>query len=228
MRWLAWSAVALEGYDLVVLGVVIPVLLDDPAFGLTAASATTVTTVGLLGVMVGALAVGPVADVVGRRRTMIACVVAFSRAGAACALAPNADGARRAALPRRRPARRRAAGRARDGQRARAARPRRQGHDDPHDRLPRRRGRRRADRRSLVIAASAGESMFVLGALPARRAGAGDAAPKLPLRRPRRPAPATRRTAPQPGARACSATASPCPRSPSGSPRSWACCWSTA
>lgn len=90
VRWLAWSAVALEGYDLVVLGVVIPVLLDDPTFELTAASATTVTTVGLLGVMVGALSVGPVADVVGRRRTVVACVVAFSLLGAACALAPNA------------------------------------------------------------------------------------------------------------------------------------------
>ncbi|MFC5065763.1 MFS transporter [Actinomycetospora atypica] len=90
VRWLAWSAVALEGYDLVVLGVVIPVLLDDPDFALSAASATTVTTVGLLGVMVGALSVGPVADVVGRRRTVVACVVAFSMLGAACALAPNA------------------------------------------------------------------------------------------------------------------------------------------
>ena len=83
VRWLAWSAVALEGYDLVVLGVVIPVLLDDPAFALTAATATTVTTVGLLGVMVGALSVGPVADVVGRRRTVVACVIAFSLVGAA-------------------------------------------------------------------------------------------------------------------------------------------------
>lgn len=90
VRWLAWSAVALEGYDLVVLGVVIPVLRRDPEFALSAGSATTVATIGLLGVMVGALAVGPVADVWGRRRTMIVCVVAFSLLGAACALAPNA------------------------------------------------------------------------------------------------------------------------------------------
>jgi MFS transporter, AAHS family, benzoate transport protein len=90
VRWLAWSAVALEGYDLVVLGVVIPVLRRDPVFALSAASATTVATIGLLGVMVGALAVGPVADVWGRRRTLIVCVVAFSLLGAACALAPDA------------------------------------------------------------------------------------------------------------------------------------------
>jgi MFS transporter, AAHS family, benzoate transport protein len=90
VRWLAWSAVALEGYDLVVLGVVIPVLRRDPVFALSPGSATTVATIGLLGVMVGALAVGPVADVWGRRRTVIVCVVAFSVLGAACALAPNA------------------------------------------------------------------------------------------------------------------------------------------
>ncbi|WP_026204473.1 MFS transporter [Actinomycetospora chiangmaiensis] len=90
VRWLAWSAVALEGYDLVVLGVVIPVLRRDPVFALSAGSATTVATIGLLGVMVGALAVGPVADVWGRRRTLIVCVAAFSLLGAACALAPDA------------------------------------------------------------------------------------------------------------------------------------------
>ncbi|MDL5158377.1 MFS transporter [Actinomycetospora termitidis] len=87
VRWLAWSAVALEGYDLVVLGVVIPVLRRDPSFGASAAALTTVTTVGLLGVMVGALAVGPVSDVWGRRRTVVVCVLAFSILGAACALA---------------------------------------------------------------------------------------------------------------------------------------------
>lgn len=89
VRALAWSAVALEGYDLVVLGVVIPVLRRDPVFAASAASLTTVTTVGLLGVMVGALAVGPVSDLFGRRRTMIGCVVAFSVLAAACALSPN-------------------------------------------------------------------------------------------------------------------------------------------
>ena len=87
VRGLCWAAVALEGYDLVVLGVVIPVLRRDPVFALDPGSATTVATVGLLGVMVGALAVGPVSDVVGRRRTILACVLAFSVLGAACALA---------------------------------------------------------------------------------------------------------------------------------------------
>ncbi|HEY2173519.1 MAG TPA: aromatic acid/H+ symport family MFS transporter [Mycobacteriales bacterium] len=89
VRGLCWSAVALEGYDLVVLGVVIPVLLRDPTWALTPASASLVATVGLVGVMIGALAVGPVSDLVGRRRTLVATVVVFSVLSLACAAAPG-------------------------------------------------------------------------------------------------------------------------------------------
>jgi benzoate transport len=91
VRPLCWSAVALEGFDLVVLGVVLPVLLRDPAWDLDPAGASVVVTVGLLGVMVGALAVGPIADVIGRRATMIATVAGFSVLTLACAFAPNPE-----------------------------------------------------------------------------------------------------------------------------------------
>jgi MFS transporter, AAHS family, benzoate transport protein len=89
VRGLCWSAVALEGYDLVVIGVVIPVLLRDPTWALTPASASAVATIGLVGVMIGALAVGPVSDLVGRRRTLVATVVVFSVLSLACAAAPG-------------------------------------------------------------------------------------------------------------------------------------------
>src|SRR5918998_316893 len=91
VRPLCWAAVALEGFDLVVLGVVLPVLLRDPGWDLDPAGASVVVTVGLLGVMVGALAVGPVADVIGRRATMLATVTAFSVLTLACAFAPNPE-----------------------------------------------------------------------------------------------------------------------------------------
>ncbi|MEJ8278397.1 MFS transporter [Pseudonocardia spirodelae] len=84
---LCWSAVALEGFDLVVLGVVLPSLLDEPAWGLTPASASLVSTAGLLGVMAGALSAGPLADLVGRRRAMLATVVSFSVLTLLCAVA---------------------------------------------------------------------------------------------------------------------------------------------
>jgi AAHS family benzoate transporter-like MFS transporter len=86
---LCWSAVALEGYDLVVLGVVLPSLLRYPAWGLTPATASMISVVGLLGVMVGALAIGPVTDIIGRRRTMLLTVVGFSVLTLLCAFAPN-------------------------------------------------------------------------------------------------------------------------------------------
>jgi MFS transporter, AAHS family, benzoate transport protein len=91
VRPLCWSAVALEGFDLVVLGVVLPVLLRDPTWELDPAGASVVVTVGLLGVMVGALAVGPIADVIGRRATMLATVAGFSVLTLACAFAPNPE-----------------------------------------------------------------------------------------------------------------------------------------
>ncbi|HSK58333.1 MAG TPA: aromatic acid/H+ symport family MFS transporter [Actinomycetospora sp.] len=91
VRPLCWSAVALEGFDLVVIGVVLPVLLRDPTWDLDPAGASVVVTVGLLGVMVGALAVGPIADVIGRRATMLATVAGFSVLTLACAFAPNAE-----------------------------------------------------------------------------------------------------------------------------------------
>jgi MFS family permease len=84
---LCWSAVALEGFDLVVLGVVLPTLLRDPEWGLTPASASLISVVGLVGVMVGALTAGPLADLLGRRRAMLVTVVAFSVLTLACAFA---------------------------------------------------------------------------------------------------------------------------------------------
>ncbi len=86
---LCWLTIALEGFDLVVLGVVIPSLLKEPSWGLTPGTAALIATVGLLGVMVGALVVGPVTDIVGRRRSMIGTVVVFSILTLACAFAPD-------------------------------------------------------------------------------------------------------------------------------------------
>jgi AAHS family benzoate transporter-like MFS transporter len=91
-RWVAplcWSAVALEGYDLVVLGVVLPSLLRDPSWGLDPASASLISAIGLVGVMVGALSVGPLTDRFGRRRLILATVTAFSVITLLCAFAPN-------------------------------------------------------------------------------------------------------------------------------------------
>jgi len=81
--------VALEGFDLVVLGVVLPALLKEPGWGLTPNTASLVSVVGLVGVMVGALFVGTISDYIGRRQTMLWTVISFSILTLLCAFAPN-------------------------------------------------------------------------------------------------------------------------------------------
>ncbi|WP_210604743.1 MFS transporter [Brevibacterium oceani] len=91
-RWpavLCWLAVALEGFDLVVLGAVIPELLATGALGFTPEAATVVATLSLVGVGLGAVAVGPVVDRIGRRWAIIACVIGFSVFTLFVAFAPN-------------------------------------------------------------------------------------------------------------------------------------------
>ena len=71
-------AVALDGYDLVVLGVVIPTLLENGALGFTGPTITTASTLGLVGMGVGAVMIGPLTDRFGRRHTLITSVAIFS------------------------------------------------------------------------------------------------------------------------------------------------------
>jgi MFS transporter, AAHS family, benzoate transport protein len=84
---LCWTAVMLDGFDLVVLGTVIPVLLKGQAWGITPASGTFVATIGLLGMTTGAVGIGVVTDYIGRRRVMIVAVTLFSVCTLLCAFA---------------------------------------------------------------------------------------------------------------------------------------------
>lgn len=80
-RWpviLCWVAVALDGFDLVVLGAVIPTLSATGDLGFTNATLTSASTLGLVGVGIGAVAIGPLTDRFGRRTSMIASIAAFS------------------------------------------------------------------------------------------------------------------------------------------------------
>lgn len=80
-RWpslLCWLTVALEGFDLVVLGAVIPTLIGQRHLGFDGAGATLVATLSLVGVAIGAAVVGPIADRVGRRQVMLTAILVFS------------------------------------------------------------------------------------------------------------------------------------------------------
>jgi MFS transporter, AAHS family, benzoate transport protein len=87
---LCWVAVLLDGFDLVVVGTVVPTLSEPEEFGLTGTGATAVITIGLVGMMVGALTIGTLTDLVGRRKALIGAVVSFSLFTLLCAFAPNA------------------------------------------------------------------------------------------------------------------------------------------
>ena len=86
---LCWLAVALDGYDLVVLGAVIPTLTETEALGFDAGSLTTAATLGLVGVGIGAVAIGPLTDRFGRRAGLMVCIALFSVLTLAIAWAPN-------------------------------------------------------------------------------------------------------------------------------------------
>jgi benzoate transport len=93
-RWvvaLCWVAVALDGFDLVVLGAVTPALLEYQAWGLTAPQIGVITSYGLVGMMIGALSIGTLADVIGRKACILISVVSFSVFTAALAFAPSPE-----------------------------------------------------------------------------------------------------------------------------------------
>lgn len=75
---LLWIAVLLDGFDMVVLGAAMPAMMEDPSWQLTAAQGTQISTTGLFGMMLGALAIGALTDKVGRRWVMIVSVFVFS------------------------------------------------------------------------------------------------------------------------------------------------------
>jgi AAHS family benzoate transporter-like MFS transporter len=75
-----------EGYDLIVYGALLPSLIAEPGWGLTSASAGSIGSLVYLGMLVGALAGGPVCDRVGRRGFVNVAVAWFTLWTGVCAL----------------------------------------------------------------------------------------------------------------------------------------------
>jgi AAHS family benzoate transporter-like MFS transporter len=87
---LCWTAVLLDGFDLVVAGTVLPALSRPEEWGLSPSGATFVITIGLVGMTIGALTIGALTDIVGRRKALIGAVTSFSLFTLRCAVAPDA------------------------------------------------------------------------------------------------------------------------------------------
>ncbi len=90
IRTLCWLSVALEGFDIVALSAALPTILETKYAGIGPAEATFVTTISLVGIMIGSVAVGPVADRMGRRLALMASIALFSVFTLFVPLAPNA------------------------------------------------------------------------------------------------------------------------------------------
>ena len=75
---LFWCALIIifDGYDLVIYGVALPVLMKE--WNLTPLQAGALGSYALFGMMAGALIFGPLSDRIGRKKTITICVILFS------------------------------------------------------------------------------------------------------------------------------------------------------
>ncbi|MBO4255013.1 MFS transporter [Streptomyces griseorubiginosus] len=83
---LCWLAVLFDGLDMFIYGSVLPHLLETKTFGLTADQAGDLGSYATFGMLLGALTAGTVADRIGRKKLMTACVTLFSLASGICAV----------------------------------------------------------------------------------------------------------------------------------------------
>jgi AAHS family benzoate transporter-like MFS transporter len=86
---ICWFMTIFEGYDIVVYGTVVPSLLHYKHWSLNSAQAGAISSVIVVGMLLGALCVGPLADVFGRRNTMLLDLLVFSLSLFLCGLAPT-------------------------------------------------------------------------------------------------------------------------------------------
>ncbi|MET3811867.1 aromatic acid/H+ symport family MFS transporter [Arthrobacter sp. UYEF3] len=85
-----WLLVVFDGYDLIVYGTVQSSLISETGWGLSKATAGTIGSMAFVGMMIGAIFAGRMADSWGRRRTILGCAIVFSIFTILCAFAPSA------------------------------------------------------------------------------------------------------------------------------------------
>ena len=88
---LCWAIVVFDGYDLIVFGTTIPSLLTEPGWNLTPGTAGTVGSLAFVGMLVGAVTAGNLADRLGRRRTVIGCLTWFTVFTVLCGVATSPE-----------------------------------------------------------------------------------------------------------------------------------------
>jgi MFS transporter, AAHS family, benzoate transport protein len=76
--FLCFLAIVFDGYDLVIYGAITPALLKYEPWGLTPVSAGAIGSYALVGMFFGAILVGYLTDVLGRRKVLIGSIAFFS------------------------------------------------------------------------------------------------------------------------------------------------------
>lgn len=75
--FICWLAILADGYDLGIYGAVLPKLLEDKSWALSPAHAGTIASYALFGMFIGAILVGTITDLIGRKWTLICCLALF-------------------------------------------------------------------------------------------------------------------------------------------------------
>jgi AAHS family benzoate transporter-like MFS transporter len=88
---ICFASIVFDGYDLIVYGTVVPALLEYREWDLTAVEAGAIGSYALIGMLFGAMMVGTITDIVGRRKIMLFCISWFSLFMGLCATAPSPE-----------------------------------------------------------------------------------------------------------------------------------------
>lgn len=88
---ICWFAIFAEGYDLGIYGAVLPSLMEYKEWGMTPAKAGMIGSYALMGMLLGAVFVGTITDLIGRKWTLVSCLTLFSITMGLAAMAPSPE-----------------------------------------------------------------------------------------------------------------------------------------
>ena len=86
-----WFSVLAEGYDIGVLGAVLPTLGEYEPWGLSPMDLGGLGAYALFGMLIGALFIGQLSDLVGRRRVLLLSFIIYNASALGAALAPTPE-----------------------------------------------------------------------------------------------------------------------------------------
>ncbi|MGH8784106.1 MAG: MFS transporter [Cupriavidus necator] len=87
--FVCFLAILFEGYDVGVMGAVLPALADDRNWNLTPLELGALSSYALVGMFFGAFVIGTLSEMIGRRRMLLLCVSLFSLTMLGASYAPT-------------------------------------------------------------------------------------------------------------------------------------------